>query len=130
MRRALATVGLVISTWGVGLVAQPDTALGTWSGPARCQHAGGETFTMVIDRDADGRLRGTMDWARSSSDGRRGPGVPFTTVAVEGNRLRATTTVGARTIRLDAVLDGERVSGSWASDGDDDRWTFEGTRTP
>lgn len=115
-----------------GLAAQPrpDAAVGTWAGPAQCTHAGGETLTMTISRDADGGYRGSTDWARSRSDGGRGKAVPFTTVTVDGTTLRATTTADGRTARLTATLDGDTVRGGWAIDGDDDQWTFTARRQP
>lgn len=125
---------LVTTILSVGLLASGhvqsdgDAVVGTWTGPARCLHANGETFTMAITRDSDGRLRGTMDWARSSSDGRRGPGVPFTTLTVKGATITATLTANGRTARLEATVDGDTIAGGWSTDGDDDRWTFEGQR--
>lgn len=115
---------LVTSPWQ----SPADPVVGTWRGPAACLHGGGETFTMGLARQPDGAYEGTMDWARSSSDGRHAPGVPFTTVQVDGRTIEATTTVGARTIRLHATIDGDAIEGRWATDGDQDRWTFEGTR--
>ena len=114
------------------MAAQPRTnsgeVVGTWTGPARCQHGDGETMTLVITRDAAGKLQGATDWARSTSDGRHGPAVPFTTMTVEGGRISASTTENGRTARLSAIVRGDTVEGSWLIDGGDDRWTFTGKR--
>src|SRR5215203_852707 len=42
--------------------------VGTWKGPAGCQHGDGETITLIITRDSAGKLQGATDWARSTSD--------------------------------------------------------------
>jgi hypothetical protein len=109
--------------------ALADNAIvGTWTAKAGCRHGGGETLTLTITRDAEGRLHGATDWARSSSDGRRGAAVPFTTVTAEGETLVATATANGRTIRLRARVEGDTISGSWLTDGDDDKWEFAGGR--
>lgn len=107
-----------------------DSPVGTWRGPAQCTHAGGETLLLTISRDADGTYTGATDWARSGSDGSRGPAVPFTAVEVAGNEIRATATAKGRTARLTATLKGDTLQGGWAIDGDDDRWTFTAHRQP
>lgn len=113
------------------LYAQPpaaDAALGTWTGPARCIHGDGETLTLVITRDADGVLHGATDWARSGSDGSKAAPVPLTALTVEGPKVVATYTQGARTIRLEATIKDGTMTGGWASVGDDERWTFSGKK--
>jgi hypothetical protein len=102
--------------------------VGTWAGPARCQHGDGETITLVISRDAEGKLQGATDWARSTSDGRHGPAQPFTTMTVKGDRISASTIEGGRTLHLSATVRGDTVEGHWSIDGGDDRWTFAATR--
>jgi hypothetical protein len=113
-----------------GLATQSgvEGPVGTWRGPAQCMHAGGETLLLTISRDANGTYTGATDWARSGSDGSRGPAVPFSTVEVDGNQIRATATANGRTARLTATLKDETLEGGWAIDGDDDRWTFTATR--
>ena len=114
------------------MAAQTNTnsseVVGTWTGPARCQHGDGETITLIITRDAAGKLQGATDWARSTSDGRHGPAIPFTTMTVEGTRISASTTADGRTTRLSAIVRGDTVEGSWLVDGGDDQWTFSGKR--
>ena len=82
--RLLALTAIFSCCAMTGLGAQPPTAdvAGTWSGPAACRHGGGETLMLTIERAPDGTLRGSTDWARSTSDGRRGRPVPFTTLVV------------------------------------------------
>lgn len=104
--------------------------LGTWTGPASCKHGDGETFTMTISRNDRGELVGTMDWALVSSDGRRGPGMPLTTLTVEGSSLTATAKRDQRTARLGATIEGDTISGTWTTTGSDDVWTFKGKRQP
>lgn len=130
--RLLALTAIFSCCAMTGLGAQPPTAdvAGTWSGPAECRHGGGETLTLTIERAPDGTLRGSTDWARSTSDGRRGRPVPFTTLVVEDGSIRATTTAQGRTARLAATLDGDILTGGWAIDGDDDKWTFTARRQP
>jgi hypothetical protein len=121
----------VFSTCALGSMAgQTDSSamIGTWIGPARCQHGDGETITLVITRDPAGKLQGATDWALSTSDGRHGPPVPFTALTVEGTRISASTTADGRTTRLTAVVRGDAVAGRWVVDGGDDEWTFAGTR--
>ena len=101
---------------------------GTWEGPVHCLHGGGDRFTMTIDRTADGKYSGTMDWALATSDGQRGPGRPFTTLLVDGTKITATATAAGRTARLEAVVDGDAISGEWRITGNDDIWTFTGMR--
>ncbi len=110
--------------------AQPadDRVIGTWSGPVHCQHDGGDMFLMSIRRDANGSLAGTMDWARASSDGRRGPDVPFSTLRVDGARITATRVEGNRTARLDAAVEAGTIIGRWTVTGIDETWSFTGTR--
>jgi hypothetical protein len=131
--RTLLSLGLA-TLWTIATPAgQPSAAngvLGTWSGPAACLHGDGETFTMVITRDATGAFSATMDWALSRSDGTRGPGAPVTTVKVEDNRVTASHTRGARTIRLNATVKDGVMAGTWATEGDTDVWTFTGKRLP
>lgn len=129
MRHLLLTIMLTATALS-GLAAQSaaERLVGTWRGPAQCTHAGGETLLLTISRDADGTYTGATDWARSGSDGSRGPAVPFSAVEVEGNRIRATATAKGRTARLTATLNGDTLEGGWAIDGDDDRWTFRATR--
>lgn len=112
-----------------GTIADADL-LGTWSGPAACRHGDGETFTMTISRDERGQLVGTMDWALVSSDGRRGPGMPLSTLTVEGTSVTATAKRDQRTARLDARIQGGTISGTWTTTGSDDVWTFKGKRQP
>ena len=102
--------------------------VGTWKGPAGCQHGDGETITLIITRDSAGKLQGATDWARSTSDGRHGPPVPFTNLTVEDTHISASTTADGRTARLTAVVRGDTVEGSWLIDGTDDKWTFTGKR--
>lgn len=126
---SIALVGLVGLSSVNGQAAPADErVVGTWSGPASCQHGNGETFTMSITRDARGQLTGTMDWALSSSDGRRGPGLPLDTLVVDGSTIAATAKRDRRTARLDAVVDGDTITGTWTTSGADDTWTFKGTR--
>lgn len=129
MRHLLLTIVLTVTALP-GLTAQSaaENPVGTWQGPAQCTHAGGETLLLTISRGADGTYTGATDWARSGSDGSRGAAVPFTTVEVEGNQIRATATARGRTARLTATLKGDTLEGGWAIDGDDDRWTFSATR--
>ena len=54
--------------------------------------------------------------------------MPFTSLTVKGATITATLTADGRTIRLEATVDEDTIAGGWSSDGDDDRWTFEGTR--
>ena len=88
--------------------------VGTWTGPARCQHGDGETITLIVTRDSAGKLQGATDWARSTSDGRHGPAVPFTTMTVEAGRIRASTTADGRTARLNAVVRADTIEGKLA----------------
>jgi len=107
----------------------PDPAVaGTWDGPVHCLHGGGDAFTMTIARDADGRFTGTMDWALATSDGKRAPGRPFTTLSIDGTKIAATAVDGDHKATLDAVVEGRAISGQWRVEGNDDVWTFTGTR--
>jgi hypothetical protein len=126
----MATVFSLSTLASIAAQTSPDRpdVVGTWTGPARCQHGDGETITLVISRDAEGKLQGATDWARSTSDGRHGPAQPFTTMTVEGNRIRASTTEGGRTLHLSATRRGDTVEGHWSIEGGDDRWTFAATR--
>lgn len=128
---SLMLIGLVTltSAHAQGKAGEADV-LGTWSGPAACKHGDGETFTMTISRNERGELVGTMDWALARSDGRRGPGLPLTTLTVEGSSLVATARRDQRTARLDAKIDGDTIAGSWTTTGSDDVWTFKGKRQP
>ncbi|AMY10012.1 hypothetical protein LuPra_03239 [Luteitalea pratensis] len=116
----------------VSMDAHPNTnssdVVGTWTGPARCQHGDGETITLIIKRDSAGKLQGATDWARSTSDGRHGPAMAFTTMTVEGGRISGSTTADGRTARLSAVVRGDTIEGSWQIDEGDDKWTFTGER--
>lgn len=125
---AFTLASLVTFTTLHGQAPAADAALGTWTGPARCLHRDGETLTLVITRDADGALRGATDWARSGSDGSKAAPIPLTTLTVEGPKVAATYTQGARTIRLEATIKDGTMTGGWASVGDDDRWTFSGKK--
>lgn len=126
--RILATLTLVSLATLQAQSPAADAALGTWTGPARCLHGDGETLTLVITRGRDGALHGATDWARSSSDGAKAAPIPLTTLTVEGPKVVATYTQGARTIRLDATIKDGTMTGGWASVGDDDRWTFSGRK--
>ncbi|HTU99707.1 MAG TPA: hypothetical protein VMF13_04160 [Luteitalea sp.] len=129
MRTLLA--GLLLSTLTLtATVAQSgdDRMVGTWKAAASCRHGDGETLTLQITRDATGALKGATDWARSSSDGKHGPVLPFTTMTVEGNVIKASTTADGRTIRLNATVDGDTIKGGWQIDGGDDPWTFKGRK--
>ena len=129
MRPLLLTLLLTVSALpGLATSSNDDGVVGTWRGPAQCTHAGGETLLLTISRDANGAYSGATDWARSGSDGSRGPAVPFSSVDVDGNQIRATAIAKGRTARLTATLKGDRLEGGWAIDGDDDRWTFSATR--
>jgi hypothetical protein len=128
MQTIILAVFLGLGSFGVAQTQSDSAIVGTWTAKAGCRHGGGETLTLTITRDAEGRLHGATDWARSSSDGRRGPAVPFTTVTAKGKTLVATTTANGRTIRLTARVDGDTISGSWLTDGDDDKWEFAGGR--
>ena len=128
MRTIILAVVVGLGSLGIAHAQADSAVMGTWTAKAGCRHGGGETLHLTVTRDADGRLRGATNWARSSSDGRSGPLVPFTTVAAKGDTLTATTTANGRTIRLTAKIDGDAITGSWLTDGDDDRWTFAGTR--
>ena len=131
MRRILvATVFSVCALASMAAQAGSSTSelTGTWTGPARCQHGDGETITLVITRDAAGKLQGATDWARSTSDGRHGPAVPFTTFTVEGERISASTTADGRTARLTASVRGATIEGRWQVDRADDEWTFTAKR--
>lgn len=129
MRTSLvAVVFYVVALASVEAQPASTNVVGTWTATAGCRHGGGETLTLRITRDADGTWSGATDWARSTSDGRRGRPEPFTTLDVEGSRIMATRTANGRTARLDATVDGDTIKGGWAVDGDDDRWTFAGKR--
>ncbi len=111
--------------------ARPDDerVLGTWTGPVRCLHGGGDTFTMSITRDGSGRFVGTMDWALANSDGRKGTAIPFTTLTIDGTTITATGTADGQTAQLEATVKGETITGTWRTNGVDDTWTFTGTKT-
>ena len=129
MRTSLA--GLLLSTLALAspaAQAPDDRVMGTWKAAASCRHGDGETLTLQITRDATGALQGATDWARSSSDGRHGPVQPFTTMSVEGNVIKASTTADGRTIRLQATVEGNTITGGWLIDGGDDQWTFKGRK--
>jgi hypothetical protein len=79
-----------------------DRVIGTWTGTVHCLHGDGplpDIFTMSIARDSSGKLVGKMDWALSTSDGRRGPQVPFATLTVDGSTIIATATMDANASR-------------------------------
>ena len=129
MRTLLVAAICAVCTLGSLEAQSADSAVvGTWVASAGCLHGDGETLTLTIARDRDGTLRGTTDWARSSSDGRSGPQEPLTTLSVEGAHISATATTKGRTVRLAATVDGDTIKGSWAADGDSDKWTFAGKR--
>ena len=131
MRASL--VGMMLSTLALaapGAQSGDERLVGTWKAAASCRHGDGETLTLQITRDASGLLKGATDWARSSSDGKHGPVVPFTTMTVDGNAIKASTTADGRTIRLQATVEGDTIKGGWQIDGGDDPWTFAGKRQP
>ena len=129
MRTLLVAAVCAICTLGRLEAQSADSDfVGTWVASAGCLHGDGETLTLTLARDRDGILRGSTDWARSSSDGRSGPQEPLTTLSVKGADISATTTTKGRTIRLVATVDGDTITGSWAIDGDSDKWTFAGKR--
>jgi hypothetical protein len=128
MRTIILAVVIGLGSLGVAAAEADSPVIGAWTATAGCRHGGGETLSLTITRDADGQLRGATNWALSSSDGRPGPVVSFTTVTAKGNTLAATTTANGRTIRLTATIDGDTISGGWLKDGDDDTWTFTGKR--
>jgi hypothetical protein len=80
MRTIILAVVIGLGSLGVSAAQADSPVIGGWTAEAGCKHGGGDTLSLTITRDADGQLRGATDWARSSSDGRRGPAVPFTTV--------------------------------------------------
>ena len=109
--------------------SRPDgRVLGTWTGPVHCLHAGGDTCTMSITRDASGTLTGTMDWALVGSDGRKGPAIPFTSLTVDGDTLTATATADERTAQLEARVEGATITGKWWVKDVSDTWTFTGQK--
>lgn len=130
MRASLLGALLSTLTLATPLAQSDDRLVGTWKAAAACQHGDGETLTLQITRDATGALKGATDWARSSSDGKHGPVLPFTTMTVEDNVIKASTTADGRTIRLQATVEGDTIEGGWLIDGGDDRWTFSGKRQP
>jgi hypothetical protein len=83
---------------------------------------------MSITRDASGTLSGTMDWALVSSDGRKGPAIPFTTLTVDGDTLTATATPDERTAQLEARVEGTTIAGEWWVKDVSDTWTFTGQK--
>ena len=128
---SLAMVAVLGLSSARGQDVQAGTSVvGTWSGPAACKHGDGETFTMTIPRDDRGQLVGTMDWALVGSDGRRGPGIPLTTLTVAGTSLTATAKRDGHEARLDATVNGDTITGKWTTAGVDDVWTFKGKRLP
>ena len=129
MRTLLMVAVCAVCTLGSLEAHSADAdVVGTWVAAAGCLHGDGETLRLNIARDRDGILRGTTDWARSTSDGRSGPQEPLTTLVVKGAHISATTTTNGRTIRLTATVDGDNIRGHWAIDGDTDKWTFAGKR--
>lgn len=115
-----------------------DRLIGTWTGPMHCLHGDGplpDTFTMSIARDANGKVTGAMDWGLATSDGRKGPLVPFTTLTVDGSTIVATATMdanatpgGNQTARLEATVENGTITGTWRVQNVDDVWTFTGKK--
>src|SRR5262249_1125470 len=113
---ALAAMGICSVAFVRAQSGVDDAVVGTWTGPVHCLHGSGDRFVMSIARDASGTLVGTMDWALASATG-HGPGVPFTTLRVDGGKITATRTEGDRTAELDAAVENGTIVGRWRVTG-------------
>jgi hypothetical protein len=58
MQTIILAVFLGLGSFGVAQTQSDSAIVGTWTAKAGCRHGGGETLTLTITRDAEGRLHG------------------------------------------------------------------------